>query len=160
MCAAGQTVEAALGHRPAAFFRHLGLQGLGTVAQFQGQALIVLLQSPQLRGALQGQQQLVRLPGLEQILPDAGFIDAGDDVFRIGITRENNAHGIRPADSHLTEEFHARSPRHALVAEQDLDKLAFHHLPRRLGGRRGEDLEILFQGAAQGFQRTDFVIDD
>ena len=38
------------------------------------------LQAVQLGGAAHGHQQAVGMPGLEQVLVDAGVVDAGDDV--------------------------------------------------------------------------------
>ena len=51
-----------------------------TFAQFQRQALVLLLQAVGVDRAAQRQQQLVRPPGLEQVLPDAGLVDAGNDA--------------------------------------------------------------------------------
>ena len=92
------------------------------VAQIERQALVFLLQTPDFGGALQGQQQLLGLPGLEQVLPDAGLVDAGDDVLGVGIAGKDDAHDVRPAGAHFLEKLDAGRPRHALVAEHDAER--------------------------------------
>jgi len=57
---------------------HAQRQLLGAGAQLQRQPLVLLLQPPQIAGALQRQDQVVGPPGLEQVLPEAGLVDAGD----------------------------------------------------------------------------------
>ena len=89
------------------------LRGAG--AQLQSQALVVLLQPPQRGCALQGEQQLVRVPGLEQVLPDAGFVHPGDDVLRVSVAGEDHAHRVGPALADLRQQRHAAGAGHALV---------------------------------------------
>jgi hypothetical protein len=129
-------------------------------AQFHGELAVLLLQAVQLGGPLQGQQQLFRMPGLEQVLVDARLVDAGDDVLAVGVAGDDDAHRVGPGAAHFLEELDAAHLGHALVGEDDLDGLPFHEGPgfRRAGG--GEDLEVLFQGAAQGLLGADLVVDD
>jgi len=133
-------------------------------AQVERQALVFLLQAPQLGRALQGQQQLFGLPGLQQVLPDAGFVDAADDVLGVGVAGEDDADDVRPALADFLEKLDAGGAGHALVAEDDADAGAgFFHLqdfPAFAGAGRAEHLEILFQRAAQRFLRTQLVVDD
>ncbi len=133
-------------------------------AQVERQPLVLLLQAPDLGSAPHRQQQLVGLPGLEQVLPDTGLVDPGDDVLGVGVAGEDDAHDIRPALADFAQELHAGRHRHALVAQHDADAaggvLAFEDLERDRGGGGAEHLEILLQRPAQGFQRTRLVIDD
>ena len=129
-----------------------------TVAQVQRQALVLLLQAPQFARTLQGQQQLLGMPGLQQVLPDARLVDAGNDVLGVGVAGKNQAHGFRPLGTHAAQEFDALHARHALVGQHDMDELARHDGFALFRRERREHREILFQRAAQGFQRTLLVI--
>ena len=84
-------------------------------AQVQRQALVVLLQAPHLRGALEGQQHLLGLPGFEEVLPDTRVIDTADDVFGVSVARQNDANSVGPAVAHLLQERDSGGTRHALV---------------------------------------------
>ncbi|OPZ01793.1 MAG: hypothetical protein BWZ09_02644 [Alphaproteobacteria bacterium ADurb.BinA305] len=132
--------------------------------QLDRQALVFLLQAPDVVCVAQRHQQLLRLPGLQQVLVDAGLVDAGDDVFGFGIAGEDDAHRIGPAVAHAAQEFDAGRSRHALVAEDDLypahRRLAFENRRGGLGVSGGKDLEILLQRASQGFERAHLVVDD
>jgi len=48
------------------------------------------------------QHDFVVVPGLGDIAVDFALVDGGDGGADIGITREQDAHGIRPALTHLT----------------------------------------------------------
>jgi hypothetical protein len=129
-------------------------------AQFERQALVLLLQAMDAGCGLQRQQQLLGLPGLHQVLVDAGLVDPGDDVLGVGVAGQDDAQGIRPLTAHGLEKLDAAHPRHALVADDDLHPLAFHDPLRLLGTRRGEHFEVVFERPPQGFLRAHFVIDD
>ena len=133
-------------------------------AQLQREALVFLLQAIDAVGVLQGQQHLLGLPRLEQILVDTGLVDAGDDVFCVGIAREDDAYRIWPLTAHRLQELDAGSTRHALIAEDDLHPsqrpFALKNQLRLLGPRSGEDFEILLQRAAQRFLRAQLVVDN
>ena len=157
-------IDAELPPRLVLLFLDLAPQGRLGSAQVERQALVLLLQPPHLGGALQRQQQLLGLPGFQQVLPDAGFVDPGDDVLGVGIAGQDDAHDVRPAAAHLLQELHAGRSRHALVAEHDADRcgrlLAVEDFHAFVGAGRAEHLEILLQRPAQRFLRTQFVVDD
>ena len=156
---ARETVESGARLEPAAPAGDAPHQLFGVIAQIKQQALVLLLKSPQIGGALQGQQQLLGMPWFEQVLPDAGLVDAGDDVLGIGIAGKDQAHRVRPLAAHPAQELDARGTRHALVGEHDMHELARHDLLAVLGGLRGEHREVLLQRAAQGLQRARLVVD-
>jgi len=91
-------------------------------AQLERQALVLLLQAVNAGGGLQRQQQLFRLPRLQQVLVDAGFVDAGDDVLGVGVTGKDDAQGVRPLAAHPSQELDTARPGHALVADNDLTR--------------------------------------
>jgi hypothetical protein len=159
--AADQTVESRTrgGHVPACIVDPPREDRLRR-PQFERQALILLLQAMNAGRGLQRQQQLFRLPGLEEILVNAGFIDAGDDVLGVGVTGEDDAQGVRPLAAHPPQELDAARLRHALVADDDLYPLAFHDALRLFGVRRGQDLEVLVERTPQRFAGAQLVVDD
>ena len=114
--------------------------------------------------ALEGQQQLLGLPGLEQVLPDAGLVHPGNDVLGLAVAGKDDADHVRPTVADLLQEFHPGHPRHALVAEDDADGCGrlpvFQDFHPGGGTGGGEDLEILVQRAPQRLLRTHFVVDD
>ena len=93
-------------------------------------------------------------------MPDAGFIDAGDDVLGFGIPRKDQTHRVRPLIAHPAQKLDARSAGHALVGQHDVHELAPHHGIAFLGGQSGKHGEIFFERAPQRFQGTLFVVDD
>ena len=70
----------------------------------------LLLVAIELRRVAHAGDQLLRLPGLGDILIDASFIDAGDDVFGLGIAGDDDANRIGPGDACALQEIDADSP--------------------------------------------------
>ncbi|GAB1412125.1 hypothetical protein MASR1M97_08610 [Candidatus Desulfobacillus denitrificans] len=128
-------------------------------AQLDVEALVLLLQAVQLGRRAHGEQQRLGLPGLEQVLVDAGLVDAGDDVLGLGVAGDDDAHRVGPAAARLLQRLHAGDAGHALVAEDDVDRLALEQGQRLLAAGGGEHLELLLQRAAQGLLRADLVVD-
>ena len=153
-----QPAEGRIGARPALLFPDAPAHDLRALPQFQRQPLMCLLQTPEFGGASQCQQQLLRMPGLEDVLPDARFVDAGDDVFRVGEAGNDDTHGIGPLLPDLLQEIDARGAGHALVAEQDVHELAPHQRRRFVGGTGGKDGEVLLQRASQRLLGTYLVV--
>ena len=128
-------------------------------AQFEVEAGGFLLQRLRLGGIAHGGQQVVRHPGLQDVLVDAGVVDAGDDVFRVGVAGNDDAHDVRPALAHLFQEHDAGQAGHALVAQNDVHLVPLELGARVVGTAGGEHDEILFQRAAHRVLRAHFVID-
>ena len=146
----------------AARLGELGLCALaqhrGAGAQLQVQAVGVALQVLRLHRIAHRGQQVVGHPGFEDVLVNAGLVDAGNDVFRIGIARDDDAHRVRPALAHLFQKQHAGQARHALVAQDHADGVVLHADARGIGIAGGEHHEVFVQGAAHGLLGADLVV--
>jgi hypothetical protein len=90
--------EAAL--QPMALLGQALFQARRADAVFQRQAFILTLQLVEPAGVGHRQQQIVRMPGLGDVLIDAGPIDPVDDVLGIGIAGDDDPHHVRPAIAH------------------------------------------------------------
>jgi hypothetical protein len=117
------------------------------VAQLDVQPRQAVLQRACLGRAAHRLQQVVGHPGLEDVLVDAGFVDAGDDVFAVGVARDHDAHDVGPLFAHFLEEVHPGHAGHALVAQDHADRLALQQAARLVGAAGGEHREILVQRA-------------
>lgn len=105
-------------------------------------------------------QQVVGDPRLEQVLVDAGVVDARDDVLGVGVARDHDAHRVGPALAHLLQEGDAGLAGHALVAQDHADRLALElaaGLVRIAGRQHGE---LLVERAADRVLRAHLVVDD
>ena len=129
-----------------------------TGAQLQVQTLGLHLQAARLGRPRDRGEQVLGHPGLEHVLVDAGVIDARNDVLRVGVARDDDAHGVGPDFADLFEKFHTAGARHALVAQDHADFMAFEQATRLVGAGGGEDAEVFLQVAANGIERTGFVV--
>ena len=123
-------------------------------AQFQVQSLHMVLQRLAFDRVAHGVEQVFRQPGFEQVLIDTGLIDARDDVFRIGVARQHDAHHIRPALAHFLEKLDTADMGHALVAEDHRHPMLFKEFTGLRGRLGQQDLEFLIEYPAQRFART------
>jgi hypothetical protein len=125
---------------------------VGSLLRNSKRQLPVLPQQPvQFGSAFQGQQQLFRMPGFQQILVDAGLVDAGDDVLAVGVAGDDDAHRVRPVLPDFLQQFDAADFRHALVGQDNIDVAARQDRAGFGGAGGGENLEIFFQRPAQCF---------
>ena len=160
--AACRTLDAVKVKQGARLFQALataGTQGAGAAAQVQLDAMHLMLQRARLHRAAHHIEQMVGHPGLEHIAEDAGLVDAGNQVFAVGIARDDDAHALGPALAHLLQKLHAADVGHALIAEDDTCAQAFQQFTRLLHGTGGADFKLFFQRAAHGFQRTHFIVE-
>jgi len=105
-------------------------------------------------------QQVVGHPGLEDVLEDAGLVDAGDDVLAVGVARHDDPHHLGPALARLLQELDSRDAGHALVAQDDVDAVRLEQPARLVGAARVEHAELVDQRAAHRFRRARLVIDE
>ena len=83
------------------------------------------------------------MPGLGDVLIDAGAVDAVDDVARIRVARDDDAHHVRPTLADPREKLHPGGLGHPLIGDDDLDPLFGEHCLRSRCTGRGQDLERL-----------------
>jgi hypothetical protein len=115
---------------PAQLLVLLGAQRRCAGAQVQLQPVQAVLQRAGLGGVAHGLQQVVGHPGLEHVLEDAGLVDAGDDVFAVGVAADDDAHHLGPAFAHLAQELDAGLAGHALVAQDHRRLVPFQQRTR------------------------------
>jgi len=70
------------------------------------------------------QPVLRRIPGLEQVVVEPGFVDGGDRGLRVGVSGQQHPPSAGEKRPGLTQELHARHPRHPLVGQQQRRFLA------------------------------------
>jgi len=128
-------------------------------AQLQIQARGLALQGLRLHGVAHRVEQVLGRPRFEDVLVDAGFVDAGHDVGALGIARNDDAHHLGPALAHLPEKSHAAGAGHALVAQQHRHRLALEQGAGLFGAASGEHAKVFLQSAPDRFLRTQLVID-
>ena len=112
-----------------------------------------------LGGAAHGLQQVVRHPGLEDVLPDAGLVDAGDDVLAVGVAGDDDAHRVRPAlaPSRRNSRRWCRACAGRTGSTWTSRRAIIRARLRGAGG--GEHLEVFLQRAAHRVERTRLVVD-
>ena len=118
------------------------------------------LQARQSRRFAHRLQQFLGMPGLRDVLIDAGDVDAGDDVLRVGVAGDDDANRVGPEVANALEELDAGFAGHALIAQDDLHHFAGEHRLGLGGVARADDLEFVGEHAAQRFDRAHFVVDD
>ncbi len=108
------------------------------------------------------------IPGLVQVIVNAGGVDGANRSFRVGIGRKQDALGLREQRNRRFQEVYARHTRHALVGKnQGNHVLALFQLPAdiqcRLARCGAHNTVFLTVVAAQilnhSFQYADVVVD-
>ncbi len=139
---------------------HRLLGGRAELLHLQRHPLMLALKLEQARAGADRHQQLVRMPGLGQKLIDARVIDRADDIVGIGIARDDHADRLRPALAHLAEQLDPGHPRHALIAQHDLDPLIPENAQRFLARAGAVNVELVLERHLHRFERTGLVIHD
>ena len=153
----GVQIEAPL--QPLALLGDALLQRLPGHLHLQRELSVLALELHQPAGVADDEEQIVRVPGLGDVLVDTGAVDPLDDVLGLGVAGDDDARHVRPALAHPRQQLDPGHGRHALIRDHDLNPLL---LQDALGvGRkgRGADIEVLIQDARERIQRERLVVD-
>ncbi len=119
------------------------------------------LEHEQLQPPPEGDFQLRRIPRLGDVFVNPAGVDGRDDRVQIGVCRGQDADDAGAQQPGALQKLGSFLPGHALVGHEDADVVLvlFEQLETRLGAGRGEDAEVIVEGAGKIFQRLFLVID-
>ena len=114
-----------------------------------------------MQGLLHGCAQFVEIPGFREKAVDCGAV-YGLLQIDVGVGTGQNADCRRPGFPDVTQERNAIVARHALVADDNGDRVAFgfKDFHRSFGGIGGDDVRILSDGGFEILQRERLIIDE
>ncbi|MNF33839.1 hypothetical protein D3C84_146650 [compost metagenome] len=112
------------------------------------------------RGLAQGEGHFLRVPGLGQVAEDTATVERRHRRIQVGIAGEQDAQGLGRDLAGLGEQLGAAHLRHALVADQDMHRLALQALQGAARIALGEHLVLAAELHGQAAQDALFIVDE
>ena len=140
--------------------RVLGGQALVGVPQLLHQAGVLARQLEHLDRAVEGQAELLALPGLGQVAEDPARVDRRDDRLDVGIAGQDDAVRVRPELHRAMQELDPVHDRHALVGDDHRRIVRLEELEPAAPALRGQHLELVTVVVGEGAQDVGLVVDD
>jgi ATPase subunit of ABC transporter with duplicated ATPase domains len=129
-------------------------------ANAEKKASTLQLQAARLDGIANAAEQVLRHPRFGDELVNAGFVDTRDDVLRIGVAADDDAHHVGPLVAHVLEKLYPGGDGHALVAQDHVDLMALQQCAGVRGAGGSQHRVVFVEVAADGVERAGFVVDD
>jgi hypothetical protein len=104
--------------------------------------------------------QLLGLPRLGDVAVDVALVDGVDDGADVGVAGHQQPDGVGELLAQPAEELHAGHLRHALVGEDDVDRLLVDELERVGGAGGAQDLVVEAQQVLDALDDVGLVVDD
>ena len=138
----------------------LGAESLVRLGEGVGELGVLVRELVDLEPALDRDAQIVRLPGLGDVAPDAPLVDRGDQRWHVGVAGQHHANGARVALDDAFEEFDAGHAGHDLIRDHEGHVLAVEDLEPPLGGGRRENAVLEAEGELEALEDGVLVVDD
>src|SRR5262249_54377806 len=129
-------------------------------AQLLEEAGVLARQLEHLHRAVEGQAELLALPGLGDVAEDAARVDRRDDRLDVGVAGQDDAVGIRPELHRAMEEIDAVHLRHALVGDDPRRIVRLEELEPTPPALGGQHLELVAVVVGEGAEDVGLVVDD
>ncbi|MNC18219.1 hypothetical protein D3C75_661160 [compost metagenome] len=112
------------------------------------------------RRLAQGEGHFLLVPRLGQVAEDAAVVERIDRGVQVGVAGEQDAQAVRGDLAGLGEKLRAAHLRHALVADDDLHRLALQAFQRAQRVAFGEHVVLAAELHGQAAQDAFFVVDE